>query len=462
MTPSGLTVKGVVQGAPMSAEIRIQLSESSIQLRPGERAGLDLTVQNMSEIVDRYHITVAGIDPTWATLSRSELSLFPQGQDQVKITVELPQGAAARAGRYEILVQVASEENPAERSTATVTLEIAAVPAFDLTLRPQRQSGTGQGTYRLQVTNQGNADLSLQFEAGDPEEGCHYVFAPPLLVVPAGEERPGQLQVRAKAAPPRGQAKTYAFSVTARPAETPELVRQVPGEWEHVSRGRRIWPIILAILAGILALAAVFILVLRPLLSGDSASPTETPATQVVPAAEPTTPAPVQSTGTGTAEPTAGTTGTPSPVPMADLRVSEMSFDRQIFLGGVEFQVEITVQNAGQAAADPFVVRLLLLDAGASCPGLGQVLIEDTMPAIGPGTTATLPGPVTIDDAGQHTLCVDLDATGLVPETDEDNNTAQRTISVVTILLPTLKPVPIGQPTLILKPVPIALPTPTP
>jgi hypothetical protein len=55
----------------MSAEIRIQLSKNSVRLRPGERADLTLTVQNMGEIVDRYHITVQGADPSRRGRTRS-------------------------------------------------------------------------------------------------------------------------------------------------------------------------------------------------------------------------------------------------------------------------------------------------------------------------------------------------------------------------------------------------------
>jgi len=72
----------------MSALIRAVLSSQAVQLHPGEHADLVLTVQNFSEIVDRYQITVEGVDPSWVNLSRSELSLFPKDQDQVRLTLQ--------------------------------------------------------------------------------------------------------------------------------------------------------------------------------------------------------------------------------------------------------------------------------------------------------------------------------------------------------------------------------------
>jgi hypothetical protein len=107
-------------------------------------------------------------------------------------------------------------------------------PTFELTLRPQKQSGVAGGTFRVQVTNQSNADLTMQMEAMDPEEGCLYTFDPSQVVVPAGQERLVQLKVRPKAPLPGMMPRTFFLTVIARPAEAPGLTRQVQGEWEQV------------------------------------------------------------------------------------------------------------------------------------------------------------------------------------------------------------------------------------
>jgi hypothetical protein len=69
--------------------------------------------------------------------------------------------------------------------------------------------------------------------AVDPEEGCRYTFDPPQVVVPAGQERLVQLNVQPKVPLSTAAARTYPFTVTARPAEAPGLTRQVHGEWVH-------------------------------------------------------------------------------------------------------------------------------------------------------------------------------------------------------------------------------------
>ncbi|MBN1956328.1 MAG: hypothetical protein JW900_14945 [Anaerolineae bacterium] len=301
----------------MSALIRAALSAESVKLNPGETAELTLVVQNHSEIVNRYKITVAGIDPAWVSLSRGELSLFPQDEDAVRLLLTLPESSAARAGVYEVSIQVASAENAVERTTVQLQLEIAAAVVFEAAIRPQVQSGLTEGVFTLQLSNQGNDDLTVQLSASDPEEGCLYTFQPPQVRLPAGQERLAQLTVRPKVAHPP-DTKTFAFTVTARPAEMPKLARQVQGQWQQlVPERRRIWPILLAALLGLVAVAAVLIMLLKPGFLGfpGQGAPTSEVAVltspTAVPTGKPTTPAP------STAAPPPSATPPPSHTPLA-------------------------------------------------------------------------------------------------------------------------------------------------
>lgn len=292
----------------MSALIRVLISNQSVQLQPGERSELELTVQNFGEVVDRYHISVEGIPPTWASLSRPELSLFPKDQDQIRITLHPPVGPETKAGRYDVHVQVSSQENPAERTSVHILLQIAALTALDLTLRPQRQSGEKEGNYSLQLRNQGNADLTVQLDAMDPEDGCWYTFAPPRVQIPAGQERPVRLTVKPKAPPPQKQPKLYPFTIKAQPLEAPQLAREAQGQWEQLPKPKRIWPIVLGVIGALALVTALAFLLIKFWPKSPPATPVVTiPTSPVV--AIPTTAAPVVPT---TPIPP---TGVPTPIP---------------------------------------------------------------------------------------------------------------------------------------------------
>lgn len=217
----------------MSALIRVMLSKRALQVRPGERADFVVTIQNFSEIVDRYTVTVEGIDTAWVTVSRQEIALFPKDQDQVRITIHPPGGPEAHAEHYSCRVLVISEENPSERTTTDLDVEVAPLPALDIALRPQKQSGMTEGTFAVHAKNQGNVDLNVALQASDPEDGCSYTFTPSLLTLPAGQEGQAELKVQPKAPLVGDQPKAYPFTVSARPAEAPQMARQVQGTWEQ-------------------------------------------------------------------------------------------------------------------------------------------------------------------------------------------------------------------------------------
>ncbi len=307
----------------MSALIRAMLSTESIRLQPGEKAELTLTVQNMSEIVDRFRIAVEGLDPAWAALSRTELSLFPKDQDQVRLTIAPPAGPSARAGAYDLRVQVTSLENPSERTTLPLALEVAAQAAFEASLRPQMQSGLKEGVFTLHLRNGGNSDLSITLTASDPEEGCVYAFSPARTPLPAGQERLVQLTVRPKVPRAPQGGKTYSFTVVARPEELPQQARQVPGQWQQLAPKRRIWPILVTAAVGLPALAALAFFVVVPLLQSRQLPGPSLPVAQATPVTpRPTTPAPAStrapaSLPTHTPVPTR----TPTPFPAPSIRI---------------------------------------------------------------------------------------------------------------------------------------------
>lgn len=298
----------------MSALIRVTLSTQAVRLQPGEKAEITLTVQNLSEVVDRYQVVASGIDAFWVTFSRTELSLFPKDEDQLLMTLSVPEGVDARAGRYDVRVEVISQENTAERTAVSLILEVTAQTAFEVSLHPQRASGLKEGVFNVQLGNGGNTDLTVSLSATDPEEGCFYTFTRPQIVVPAGQERLVQLQVRPKQ-PVRKEPKRYPFTIVARPEQDAQLTRQVQGEWEHLPQPKRaLWPILLAALLGLAALVVAFIFLLLPLLQGRFAPPVEPSAVVLVPtvapSVKPTQPEPTQPEPTEPPPPTSNLSGT--------------------------------------------------------------------------------------------------------------------------------------------------------
>jgi hypothetical protein len=214
----------------MSALIRVALSQKELQIEPGQKGEVVVTVQNLSEIVDQLSVEVEGLDTAWFTVSPPNVSLFPQDQGEVKVSLHPPSGA--KAGRYDLAVKAISRENPVEWTRVQATLEVMPVSFFDISLSPQRKSIVGEeATFQVQLTNPGNVDLTLSLSATDPEEACLYLFQPQTVTVEAGGSRGVPLRVRPKDGPPE-EGRRYDFTVKAVPAGAPHKAREVLGQLE--------------------------------------------------------------------------------------------------------------------------------------------------------------------------------------------------------------------------------------
>ena len=220
----------------MSALIRVVLSQSELQIEPGQRGELIVTVQNLSEIVDQYSIEAEGLEASWYTIPISEVSLFPQDEERARIQLHPPAGAEAQAGKYDFVVRVTSRENPTERTSVPATLQVLSVLAFELGLSPQRTSTAKEGVFQVRLANPSNVDLTVELSATDPEEACVYRFEPQRVIVGAGQSKGVSLIVAPKRKPPRGETARYDFTVRAVPAEAPAKARAVTGQLEHRSR----------------------------------------------------------------------------------------------------------------------------------------------------------------------------------------------------------------------------------
>ncbi len=157
-----------------------------------------------------------------------------------------------------------------------------------------------------------------------------------------------------------------------------------------------------------------------------------------------------------TEAPTEAPTAPPSPTPpivivtpivptvmiptQADLTVQAVDFRPAVPSPGSTFAIDIRIANNGLANASNFNVRAVKQARGTACPGPGLVLFDRRF-SVNAGQTATFSENTRIDEAGDYSICVVLDHTGEIPETNEANNTFQKDI---TVGVPDLYPFYIG------------------
>jgi serine/threonine protein kinase len=224
---------------------------STLSVTPFYKAEVSLHPQKLRSVDDgKYTVVISnqgnadlhgsfsGSDPEEGCLYSFEPNpaLIPAGEErQVQLTVRPKAPLSEWSTRtYYFIVSPHTEEGPNLIQQIRGELELTA-PTFELSLRPQKQRGSSQGSFSIQLNNRSQKTLRINLAAIDPEESCRYQVDPAELVVEPGRECMAHLMVFPKSFVFGDQVKTIPFTVTGRLVDTPGLFRQVPGEWEQAA-----------------------------------------------------------------------------------------------------------------------------------------------------------------------------------------------------------------------------------
>ena len=205
----------------MSDKIGVVVAPMSLVLSAEDTAEATATLHNLGESVDQLTLSIEMLDPQWYTLPVSSVALFPNDQDNLKITLHPPKTTETKPGSYPFRVKVVSQENREEEATVDLTIEIREIPSVELAISPQRITGW-KGAYNIQVNNPSDAEASVQLSAADVKGKLRYRPQPQSLTVPAGGQTAANLEVRLGWLSLLGGEKEFDFQVLASTAEAEE------------------------------------------------------------------------------------------------------------------------------------------------------------------------------------------------------------------------------------------------
>lgn len=232
--------------------MRVDVTPSIVEVTPGSRVPLRVSIFNDDEVIVAYRIRVLGLDPAWVTIDEPRLSLFPDTATETGVVLEIPDDAPA--GSRRIGVEVTSLTEPAVTEIIEVEMTTPSEPAGRLELEPVSIFGTSKGNFGVAATNEGNTPLEIEFEAEDPEDHLRVVFDPPILRLAPGERGFAQAVARGRR-PFIGNPTAHTFTV--RDIHHPTVA---PAVGTLIQRARLPRPALS--LLGLLAAATVFALVL--------------------------------------------------------------------------------------------------------------------------------------------------------------------------------------------------------
>ena len=197
--------------ASASGEVGLLFNPAVIQVAPGSRAEVEVTLLNQSVTVDEYTLRVEGVPPDWISLSPATANLMPGDRRTLTLAVHPPRSSETPAGRHRYRLLVRSTANPDEELAATGQIQVGAYEAFALDMQPSRLQN-GEKT-RLLVHNQGNAPATYTFSGRDPAGTIRFASPSRQMDVAPGERATLAVQVRAARRPLLGRRQQLPFSL---------------------------------------------------------------------------------------------------------------------------------------------------------------------------------------------------------------------------------------------------------
>ncbi|MBM3133671.1 MAG: hypothetical protein FJZ95_11665, partial [Chloroflexi bacterium] len=106
----------------MAKRIEVAAEPATVSLMAGETAEVTAKIHNTGQTIDQLVLGVEGLDDAWHTIPVTSVALFPNDQDNLRISLHPPAEAEAKIGVHKFRIVVRSHESP-EIATAEVTLE---------------------------------------------------------------------------------------------------------------------------------------------------------------------------------------------------------------------------------------------------------------------------------------------------------------------------------------------------
>jgi len=203
----------------MADNVKVTVNPDRLRLNPGENGEIDITITNVSNVVDVFYTEMEGLDASWVRLDVDAVSIMPNDAINGILTIQPPRSSATAAQTYTAIIKVASRSDPSQQLSVPVVVDVEPFYSFEVDLRPQKASGA-RGFYTLSIDNASNVPLDFNIEGRDQEDLCRFFYEPHQRPnVPAGEKLDVSLLADPRQRPMLGRPKNYTFTLTTTPEQ---------------------------------------------------------------------------------------------------------------------------------------------------------------------------------------------------------------------------------------------------
>jgi len=160
-----------VRSSAGPGHVGVFMAATELSVEPGNSVTAALVLLNQGTIVDHFRVSVDGLPSNWLPGGPPLVQLLPGAQQEVALTILPPRTPESEARTYPLTITVASQDAPDQVATVEASLEVQPFYDLQLDLRPRKQSGMTEGSFRVEIDNRSNTVVTLKLSASDPEGG---------------------------------------------------------------------------------------------------------------------------------------------------------------------------------------------------------------------------------------------------------------------------------------------------
>ena len=277
-TGTGRSVASDAMGVSASLHV------NAVSIAPGQAGAIEMKVRNTGTVVDQFSFQALGDAAGWISVEPAQVSLFPGGEESVRVWFRPPRASTTLAGQTPFGIKVVSQEDAAG---SVVEEGVVTVEAFDdrtAELIPRTSRGRTRGRHDLAIDNRGNTRVNASVTGLDPEGALRFEFEPPAVAVEPGTAQFGKVSVQPASRFWRGSPKTLPFQLLI--AEEGKAPVAVDGTMlQEPVLPKWLWKAVLALLALILLLVLLFLTVLKPVVKSAAKDAVKKPVAEAKQAA---------------------------------------------------------------------------------------------------------------------------------------------------------------------------------
>lgn len=183
-----------------------------LQVTPGRRNALTLTVQNTRDVVDGVRTRISGIDDSLVTIPVPVVSVYPGMSGSIRVYLDLPR--TFPEGEHEIEVHLTSTIDGTTALARRLTLVVAPIDDLQMSLSPRAARAGASTELAVDLRNRGNTEASIHVSAVDSERALRITTESSVIQLRGGESAQTHVHLKGRR-PLFGQATVRLVTVEA-------------------------------------------------------------------------------------------------------------------------------------------------------------------------------------------------------------------------------------------------------